>query len=185
MLCRARWLCIAVAGCCAIFAAGKLKAAPPSEQVLPGTTKGYVSVGNIERFRTDWGKTQLGQLLADPIMEPFVKDFQRQLQGKWNQTHQKLGITWDDLSDVPSGEVAIAIIQPSATEAALLLVADVTGRKEKTATLLDKINTNLIKLHQAKASQIEVGGKFGHLLRDTEGRHIRLEQHSSASSRSA
>ena len=147
-----------MAGCCALLVAGKLKAAPPSEQLLPSTTKGYVSVGNIERFRTDWAKTQLGQFLADPIMQPFVKDFQRQLQGKWNQTHQKLGITWDDLSDVPSGEVAIAIIEPSATEAALMLIADVTGRKEKTATLLDKINTNLTTLHQAKVTQIDVAG---------------------------
>ena len=158
MLCRARWLCIAVAGCCALLVAGNSRAAPPSEQLLPSTTKGYVSVGDIERFRADWAKTQFGQLLADPIMQPFVKDFQQQLQGKWNQTHQKLGVTWDDLSGVPSGEVAIAIIQPSATEAALLLVADVTGRKAKTAALLEKINANLIKLHQAKASQIEVAG---------------------------
>jgi hypothetical protein len=96
--------------------------------------------------------------LADPIMQPFVKDFQRQLQGKWNQTHQKLGITWDDLSDVPSGEVALAIIEPSATEAALVLLVDVTGRKEKTATLLEKINTNLTTLHQAKVSQSDVAG---------------------------
>jgi hypothetical protein len=147
-----------VAGCCALLVAGKLKAAPPSEQLLPGTTKGYVSVGNIERFRADWAKTQLGQLLADPIMQPFVKDFQRQLQGKWNQTHQKLGISWEDLADVPSGEVAIAIIEPSATEAALMLIADVTGRKDKTATLLEKIHTNLTTLHQAKVSQIDVAG---------------------------
>ena len=158
MLCRARWLCIAVAGCLVLLVAGKLKAAPPSEQLLPGTTKGYVSVGDVERFRADWAKTQLGQLLADPIMQPFVKDFERQLQGKWNQTHQKLGITWDDLSDVPAGEVAIAVIQPSATEAALVLIVDVTGRKDKTATLLDKIHTNLTTFHQAKVSQIEVAG---------------------------
>ncbi|HTU23835.1 MAG TPA: hypothetical protein VMF30_00470, partial [Pirellulales bacterium] len=63
-----------------------LAAVPPSEQVLPATTKGFISIGNVDRFQTDWAKTQLGQLLADPIMQPFVKDFQRQLQGKWNQT---------------------------------------------------------------------------------------------------
>ncbi len=158
MLCRARWLCIAVAGCCAVLVAGKLQAAPTSEQLLPSTTKGYLSVGQVERFQADWAKTQIGQLLADPIMQPFVDDFKKQLQGRWNQTHQKLGITWEDLTGVPTGEVAIGIIQPSKTEAALVLIADVTGRKDKTATLLDKIHTNLTTLHQAKVSKIDVAG---------------------------
>jgi hypothetical protein len=143
-----------VAGCCALLVAGKLQAATPSEQLLPSTTKGYVSVGDIERFRADWAKTQLGQLLADPIMQPFVEDFQKQQQGKF----QTLGITWDDLSKVSSGEAALALVQPSATEAALVLIVDVTGRQNQTATLLDKIKTNLIKLNQAKAIQIDVAG---------------------------
>jgi hypothetical protein len=129
VLCRTRWLCIAAMGCCGLLVAGKLKAATPSEQLLPGTTKGYASVGDVERFRVDWAKTQLGQLLADPIMQPFVEDFQQQQQSKWNQTNQKLGITWDDLAEVASGEAAIALVQPSATEAALVLIVDVTGLK--------------------------------------------------------
>ena len=79
VLCRPRWLSIAVAGCCALLLAGKLQAAPPSEQLLPATTKGYVSVGDVDRFRADWAKTQIGQLLADPIMQPFVEDFKQQL----------------------------------------------------------------------------------------------------------
>ena len=105
----------------------------PASSCSPATTKGYVSVGDVDRFRADWDKTQIGQLLADPIMQPFVEDFKKQLSGRWNQTHQKLGITWDDLSGVPSGEVAMAIILPSKTEAAMVLIADVTGRKEQTA----------------------------------------------------
>ena len=107
----------------------KLWAAPPSEQLLPGTTKGYVSVGNVERFRTDWAKTQLGQLLADPIMQPFVKDFQApipQMESNAPEAGRHLGRPG---RGVPSGEVALAIVQPSTTEAALVLIADVTGRQ--------------------------------------------------------
>ena len=147
-----------MAGCCALLVAGTLQAAPPSEQLLPGTTKGYVSVGNVERFRNDWDKTQLGQLLADPIMQPFLDDFQQQQQQQDNGISRKLGISWDDLSTVASGEAAMALVQPSPNEAARVLIVDVTGRKEATAKLLDKIKTNLIKLHQAKASQNDVAG---------------------------
>ena len=59
-----------------------LQAAPTSEQLLPSTTKGYVSVGDVDRFRADWAKTQIGQLLDDPIMQPFVEDFKKQLAGQ-------------------------------------------------------------------------------------------------------
>ena len=158
MLCCARWLSIVVAGCWAVILAGNLQAAPTSEQLLPSTTKGYISIGDVDRFRADWDKTQIGQLLADPIMQPFVEDFKKQIAGRWNQTHQKLGITWDDLSGVPSGEVALAIILPSKTEAAMVLIADVAGRKEQTARLLEKIGKNMTALHKAKASEIEVAG---------------------------
>jgi hypothetical protein len=137
--------------------AGTLKAAPSADQLLPKTTKGYVSVGNVERFRTDWAKTQIGQLLADPIMQPFLEDFRQQQQGKWNQT-QKLGVSWDDLTQVAAGEAALALIQPSPNEAALVLIVDVTGRKQATTKLLDKIKTNLVKGNQAKASEVNEGG---------------------------
>jgi hypothetical protein len=158
VLCRARCLCIALAGCCGLLLAGNLQAAPTSEQLLPSTTKGYVSIGNVDRFQAAWDKTEIGQLLADPIMKPFVDDFKKQLQGRWNQTHQKLGITWEDLTGVPTGEVAIGIIQPSKTEAALVLIADVTGHKDQATKLLEKINKNMTALHKAKAAEIDVAG---------------------------
>ena len=42
--------------------------------------------------------------MQDPIMKPFAEDFRNQLQHKWTQTHQKLGINWEDLEGVPTGE---------------------------------------------------------------------------------
>ena len=49
-------------------------------------------------------------------MKPFVEDLRRQLQEKWTKTHRKLGIKWDDLEGVPSGEVAIGVLCPAPTE---------------------------------------------------------------------
>ena len=54
--------------------------------------------------------------------------------------------------------MALAIILPSTTEAAMVLIADVTGRKEQTDRLLEKINTNLTTLHKAKAQPVDVAG---------------------------
>ena len=57
----------------------EVAAAPPSEQLLPNTTRGYISISNLDDLIERFNKTQLGQLVSDPIFEPFVEDLERQL----------------------------------------------------------------------------------------------------------
>ena len=52
----------------------------PSDQLMPATTTGYVSIADVDRLRVDFDKTQLGQLMADPIMKPFADDLKRQIE---------------------------------------------------------------------------------------------------------
>ena len=62
--------------CCWMLLVGTLcfpitaAATTPSEELLPSTTKGYVSVPNVEALRAKWNETQLGQLVNDPVMKP-------------------------------------------------------------------------------------------------------------------
>jgi hypothetical protein len=138
-----RWGSLTVAVFLVAGAAIGQAAVPPAEDVLPATTKGFLSVGSIDQFKEAWNKTKLGQLLNDPIMQPFVESFKDQMRQKWMQAHRKLGLTWEDLEGVPSGEVALGLIQPSEKEAAVAIVADVTGRAQQTRELLDKMHKNL------------------------------------------
>jgi hypothetical protein len=119
---------------------------------LPNTTKGFLSVGSVEALKKAWNETQLGQLLQDPHMQPFIETFREQLRDKWMQTHRKLGITWEDLDGVPSGEIGAGLIQFSEKEVAMALVADVSGHAEQTRTLLEKIHKNVMaqKAHQSQ-----------------------------------
>jgi len=86
-------------------------AAPAAESLLPDSTKGFLAIGSLEQLTESWNKTQLGKLTQDPAMKPFMEDLQRQIEQKWTQTHRKLGINWDDLNGVPSGEVAVAEVK--------------------------------------------------------------------------
>lgn len=132
-------------------------AVPAPESLLPESTKGFLAVGSLDQLSESWNKTQLGKLTQDPAMKPFMEDLQRQIQQKWTQTHRKLGITWDDLSGVPSGEVAVALLLPAPTEVALAVLADVTGNLPKANALLDKIQANLAS-QKAVRSQRNVQG---------------------------
>lgn len=130
--------------CLLVVSANESQAAvPPLHDLVPNTTKGYVTAASVEVLETNWNKTQLGQLMQDPAMQPFVEDFKRQMQDKWTRTHQKLGITFDDLKGVPSGEAAIALILPSPSEVAVVILADVTGRQRQADDLLGKINNTM------------------------------------------
>jgi hypothetical protein len=111
-------------------------AAPSSDSVLPRTTKGYVSVAQPEKSQGNWQKTQFGQMLDDEMMQPFVEDLKKQLEGKFGLVTDKLGITWNDLEGVPAGELSLAIIEESDRPAAVAVTIDVTGRAGQADELL-------------------------------------------------
>ena len=88
------------------------RAARPSESLMPSTTKGYLSVPDVDLLRQKWSQTQLGQMVEDPVMKPFIEDLRRQIEAKVGRTKVRLNISFDDLQDVYGGEVCLATIQP-------------------------------------------------------------------------
>lgn len=121
------------------------RAARPGKNLAPVTTKGFVSIPDFDLMREKWNETQLGQMVADPLMQPFVEDLRRQLKQKFGRTSARLSITMADLDGVYGGEVAVAMIQPGgdANAHALALLVDVTGKVDKAQELLDQVSRDL------------------------------------------
>jgi hypothetical protein len=144
---------------CIVPAAAASAGIPPSETLLPKTTKGYVSVPNVEALIAAFNKTQLGELVHDPLMEPFVEDLRDQLQAKFKQSGLRLGLQLEDLKDVYGGEVAIAAIQPDGdrTRAANIMIVDITGKQPQAITLIKRISENLVA-RGAKQTEIKING---------------------------
>ncbi|MBM4001787.1 MAG: hypothetical protein FJ295_00665 [Planctomycetes bacterium] len=138
-----------------ISAPASLFAAIPSEMLLPGTTKGYLSLPDPQALKQKWNETQLGQLANDPIMQPFVEDLKEQLKAKLDQTGTHLGIAFEDLQGIPGGEIAIAVIQPEGDKKqhALALLVDITGHLAETRELMVRINANQIAKGAQKSVQ--------------------------------
>ena len=125
------------------------KSSQPSETLLPDTTQGFFAISNVDRLSEHWDKTQLGHLMADPLMEPFTKDIKRQFEDRWSSIHERLGITLEDMRGVPGGDAALALIAPQPGTAALVIVVDVTGKLPQGRQLIEK----------ARATQLQRGGK--------------------------
>jgi hypothetical protein len=136
--------------------ATSVAAVPPSETLLPETTTAFVSITNLPDLVDHFKRTEFGQLLNDPVMDPFRKDLGRQFEDRWSGVREKLGITLDDLRGVTGGELAAASIQPAPGKAAAALLVDVTGNLPKATELLKKIAERLKKIG-AEAKPQSVG----------------------------
>ena len=133
-------LCAALGICCTTV----LRAAPKSESLLPDTTTGYVSIADIGVLRDNFNRTQWGQLVHDPSLQPFVADFRRQLQQKGFRQLDDLGLSWQELEGVPGGEISIAMIRPAQGRMAAVLLVNVTGHRDQATALLEKIGATLV-----------------------------------------
>ena len=131
--------------CCSLLVCvATAQAAPHSEDLLPDTTKGYISVGDVGALCDAFNRSQWGQLLNDPVLKPFVDDFRRQLREKGIQRLENLGIAWEELEGVPGGEASIAMVRPAPDRMAIVVLVDVTGHNEQARSLLEKINKRLM-----------------------------------------
>lgn len=130
-----------------------------SEFLLPETTRGYLSVRSVPQLNEQWKKTQLGQLMSDPVMKPFAEDLRRQLDERFNAVYDRLGLTLNDVQNVPSGELVVGLIQLSENEAARVCLMDVSGRLDKANDLMRRAQTNLTKRGATKKEASLSGAK--------------------------
>lgn len=145
-----------------IFHPEPILAAKPSESVLPASTKFSLSIANQQEFNKRIATTQLGKLLRDPAMQPFLVDLPRQLREK--ATSNPLGALWidlgiasDDYENLTNGQVTWALIHPQGERPSRLFLADVTGRSEQAQTLLRKVEAAMLK-NKARKSMSDVEG---------------------------
>jgi hypothetical protein len=159
------WLCIFILIGLVFFAAGAwsdaARAAEPerlrAENLLPDTTVGALAVTNFDHLRTQWDKTQVGHLMNDPVMASFKKDMQKQLEHRFGNLEKRLSLTLDDVKDLPSGELCVALIRPAPAQAAVAVIVDCAGHLEEANAVLQKVSNSLTK-QGAKKSQQTVEG---------------------------
>ena len=144
---RSRWL-MCPALMVAVLTGSSAVAEPafkPSQTVFPATTTAWLSIADPAAFQESFDQTQYGKLLQDPSMEAFVKSFREQLSKAGKQRLGKLGLTLEDLGEVPGGEIALAAIVPEPDRLATVLLVDTTGHEAETRALLDQIDVRLLE----------------------------------------
>jgi hypothetical protein len=117
---------------------------PPAENLLPKSTQGFIAVTNVDALIEHFDNTELGKLTSDPVMKPFTEDVKRQFESRWSNVYDRLGVTLDDLREVPGGEVGIGLIEPAKKKAALAITIDITGHHKEARAMLENIDKKLL-----------------------------------------
>ncbi|NMC18805.1 MAG: hypothetical protein GYA33_00135 [Thermogutta sp.] len=113
------------------------------ETLFPDHTRGFFAISNLPEFREHVKKTQLGQLLQDPALEPFVQDLRAQVESRFDGVRGRLGIPLDELGSIVTGGLGIAVLySDSDAQAGLAAVLEIEGKRPEAQQALDRVAEN-------------------------------------------
>lgn len=127
---------------------------------MPAETQGFASVADVNLLVEHWHQTQLGQLVQDDAMRPFIDDMRKQFNENISGLKEKLGFTYGDLKDIAGGELAVGMVEVKNGRAALAMTIDTTGRQRQLDNLLAKVDKELVKIKATKSTADHDGTMF-------------------------
>ena len=83
----------------------------PAARRLPADTYGFFSIPDVTEFKARWNGTVYGGLTTDPALADVREQFADQIEKAGDQLRQRLGVTLEELLEVPSGEIAFAVVR--------------------------------------------------------------------------
>ncbi|MCE5266541.1 MAG: hypothetical protein LLG00_01465 [Planctomycetaceae bacterium] len=151
--------CAAAFGVVAVASA----ASRPSETLFPETTDVWFSVANIESLEKHWDQTQLGRLMANPIMAPFTRHLSWQFEDEWSGIEDRLTLTLSDIRRVAGGETAIGRIGRRPGRLALCAVIDISGRLSQARRVLREVDRRQLERGATRhESEVDGHAVFGY-----------------------
>jgi hypothetical protein len=133
----------AVIACMAAIsvASGRGEAAsfPPSEKLLPASTRVWVSVADPQALRKRFERSALGGLVYDPLMSTFLDGLRQQGRSSADPLRGTLEITLEEVEKIAGGEIALAVIERSDGTLATIVLIDTSGREAEVAPVVEAV----------------------------------------------
>jgi hypothetical protein len=137
----------------ALLAGGTALAAPASDAILPASTVAFVSAADPSDLEAKFNKTQIGQLAQDESMKAFVEQLEDQIDRKFGDIKERLGVTLDELRAAAGGELTSALIHRKDDKAAFALTMNVADHRQQLDELLKKIDAHLLAKNAGKSTE--------------------------------
>lgn len=113
---------------------------PSSMKLFPEETYVFARTPDANQMVEQFKQTATGRLARDPQLKPLVEKLYGRVGELYTEKAQdKLGVSWDDLQQLPHGEVAFGIVGRSVAEPAFLVLVDQGDAPNVARRLLSKI----------------------------------------------
>lgn len=106
-----------------------------SERLLPSKVLAYFSIPNISALHSGWQESPLGKLQNEPDLVDFLEQFQSQLDVISQGVEKETGTTLNNILEIPSGEIALAVLQLPPNKFAAVGILDF-GENQRTLEIL-------------------------------------------------
>ena len=120
---------------------GRCEAAsfPPSEKLLPASTRVWVSVADPQALRKRFERSALGGLVYDPLMSTFLDGLRQQGRTSADPLRGTLEITLEEVEKIAGGEIALAVIERSDGMLTTVALIDTTGREAEVGPVVEAL----------------------------------------------
>lgn len=114
---------------------------PTAMKLFPYETIAFIRVANCREVYQSFQETAGGKMFSDPELAPFLADTWAFAGEQFNENlSEESGVTWDDLSRLPKGEVAVGLVNREGTSPGVLLLADFDGEQADADFLLENLD---------------------------------------------
>ena len=140
---RGMVVCVAYAAVVVLIALapgrGEGASFPPSEKLLPASTRVWVSVADPQALRKRFERSApLGGLMYDPLMSTFL-DGLRPRKISADPLRGTLEITLEEVEKIAGGEIVLAVIERSDGTLATIVLIDTMGREAEVAPVVEAV----------------------------------------------
>ena len=118
---------------------GEAASFPPSEKLLPASTRVWVSVADPQALRKRFERSALGGLVYDPLMSTFLDGLRQQGRTSADPLRGTLEITLEEIEKIAGGEIALAVIERSDGKLATVTLIDTSGREAEVAPVVEAV----------------------------------------------
>jgi len=137
----------------------------PSDRRLPKGTVAFLTIRNMSEFKTRFGQTMMGQMMADPALQPLLNSIQGKMADSLEKMQRETGFSLGELLSIPEGEMTMSVtLGPNAGQFALTALMDFTGHEELFQRVLDRMQQEMEKNGVARIEE-EVEGTPANLIK--------------------
>jgi hypothetical protein len=117
---------------------------------------------SVQGFKDAMSESSAGRMWADPALDPFKEElegaFASEAEEVFSQIQEHLGLSVEELTSIPTGEVAMAISKAPPNKLGAIFFFDFGDHEAQVQGLLEKATAALSGVSEVESANVEHGG---------------------------